>query len=66
MSRPNNTWGGSRPGAGRKTQGEPQTATITLRVSPAVKTRLRQQAEAAGKPIGRLIEEMLFEREARE
>lgn len=54
--------GGARPGAGRKKSASPRTETITLRVCSAVKTGLRQQAQAEGLSIGSLVEAMLTER----
>lgn len=64
MEQTKGTRGGRRPGAGRKATGVTQTETITLRVSPAVKIGLRQQANAEGKTIKKLIEDMLSERKA--
>lgn len=51
--------GGRREGAGRKVIGEPKIATITLRVTPTTKTKLRQLATDKGVSIGRLIEMMI-------
>ena len=56
------SWGGSRPGSGRKATGVKPLERIALRVSIEVKDLIRQQAAAEGKTIKRLIEEMLFER----
>lgn len=35
------TWGGARAGAGRKRQGEPLTATVTLCMSEAMRAELK-------------------------
>lgn len=51
--------GGRREGAGRKVIGEHRSATITLCVTPATKTKLRKLATDKGVSIGRLIEMMI-------
>lgn len=55
--------GGKRPGAGRKKTGI-ATTTITLRVTPELKSDLRTQAQLEGVSIRQLLEDMLYLRVA--
>lgn len=51
--------GGRREGAGRKSVGDPKTATITLRVTPAIKDELRRRAKSSNKTIADLLTDLL-------
>lgn len=50
------TWGGARPGAGRKSTGR---KPVLLRLTPATLRALRRSARAAGKTLSELAEEKL-------
>lgn len=44
----NKAWGGSRPGAGRKPQGETEMVVFTVKFPKAEADEIKRRAEAAG------------------
>lgn len=56
----NNTWGGARPGCGRKpAENENKRVQVIITIDLETRNRLKSICKARGVKMGRLIDEMV-------
>ena len=55
------SWGGARPGSGRKPAGDEKRVQMVITIDRETKDRLQAISKARKKRVGRIIDEMVKE-----